>query len=277
MPFKLLSGAIANGVVASGSTPASSRGVVVTAPASANTKAAWTQLVSSTSRACSGLVVTITGTNPGANETVLVDIGTGAAASEVVLAPNLPAGGSAYTNVFTGHQYVIPATIAAGTRIAARYQSSRSASFGVVTVHVSLLYADGVSNYGTIETVGVSTGTTLGTSIDPGAAANTKGSWVSLGSTSKAWRKALVAVTSQATSAAVNDYSWMVDLATANDGSNIIIPDLLVTRHYATAPQQGVSGPFDVAIGSGATLYVRASCNSTEATIRNLHVAAVGC
>lgn len=268
---------LANGVAVAGSTPSSSKGITVTAPSSANTKAAYTTLVASTSQACTGLLVTITSTNPSANESVLVDIATGAAASETVIMPNLPAGGSAYTSVFHAHQYMIPKAIASGTRISARYQSTRASSFGVIAVHVTLLYADGTIDYGTVETLGVSTGTSLGTDVDPGGTANTKGSWVSLGTTSKAWRKVIITANSEATSAAVNPYSWMIDIATANDGSNIKVPDYSLSRHYATTCVPGASPPLDVQIASGATVYARASCSSNEATIRKLLLAVVGC
>lgn len=267
---------LTNGVVKSGSTPSTSKGVTVTAPSSANTKAAWTTLVASTSQAATGIIVTITSTNPSANEAVLVDIGTGAAGSETVIAPNLPAGGTGHTSVFMAHQYVLPRVIASGTRIAARYQTTRPSSFGVIAVHVGIMYADGLIDYGTIETLGVSTGTSLGTSVDPGATANTKGSWVSLGTTGKAWRKLLVAATSQATAAGVNPYSWMIDIATANDGSGIIVPDLPISRHYATTITPGVSAPLDIVAASGVTLYARAACSSNEATTRNLHIAVIG-
>ena len=61
--------------------------VTITAGGSANTKGSWTQLIASTSKKVIGLAIGFM--SPTSAGKFLIDIGTGGAGSEVVLAPDL--------------------------------------------------------------------------------------------------------------------------------------------------------------------------------------------
>lgn len=106
------------------SVTASSRGVSVDAGAVASTYGAWTQLIASTTLDIAAVMLQIGGivnVNPSA-AVFHAQIGVGAAASEQLLHELFFA-----TNItawFTCHPYWLPASIPAGSRIAARIKSS---------------------------------------------------------------------------------------------------------------------------------------------------------
>lgn len=270
--------AISAGTVNAGSTPASSRGITVTNPGAANTKGAWVTVIASTAVDAKALLIQVSHDNSAVvDERALVDIGVGAAASEVVLVPNLIGGGIGYTTVKHCHSYILPVRVAAGTRIAARFQSNRASSWGAIHVHVTLLAYAGGRDYGAVDSIGLSTAASIGTDVDPGASANTKGTWTSLGTTTKPIRKlSLASCTQNADNTSGNWQTWMCDVATANDNSGIVLPDLQLVRHFATAMLTPVLGPFDVEIPSGTTLYARLASNENNSGRRKLWLAAYG-
>lgn len=115
-----------------GVTSGNSNGVTLTAPGSTNTKAAWTQITSATTADLTRLFVAIhSGQSGQSASTGLIDIGTGASSSEVVVIPDL-----FYEMLNT--ELIWPATscfaftiaIPSGTRLAARYQSTSTAAGG---------------------------------------------------------------------------------------------------------------------------------------------------
>lgn len=111
-------------------TSTSSEGTTVTASASTHTKGNYAQLISSTARDSYGITVLVNNVGTASvNSRMLVDIAIGAAASEVVLIPNLLAGNAApWANVMGGGVlYHFPVFIPSGTRISARCQALISA------------------------------------------------------------------------------------------------------------------------------------------------------
>lgn len=110
-----------------GGTTAAEFGTALAAAGTAHTKTSWTQLIASTAYDSYGVVVAISQT-PTASTNIrrLVDIGIGAASSEVVLLPDLNAGNTGLWNsaAATPAMYYFPVFVPAGTRISARHQSS---------------------------------------------------------------------------------------------------------------------------------------------------------
>ena len=102
---------------------ATSLGTLLTCSASANTKGAYAQLIASTSKRTVCLIVGIGNTIAG-DQHYLIDISTGAAASEVVLVANLCIWYSA-DQITVG---TIPVMIPPGTRLAARAQCNLAGS-----------------------------------------------------------------------------------------------------------------------------------------------------
>ncbi len=112
-----------------GAVTGSSTGTTITASGTANTKGSWTQLIASTSKRAVAITVSLAW---GMGVDMLVDVGTGAAGSEVVLLPNLlhPAAGPRLTH------FVFMIQIPSGTRVAARCQSPTASATDVAVIYL---------------------------------------------------------------------------------------------------------------------------------------------
>ena len=117
-----------------GHNTSNDRGTQISASATANTKGSWAEIVASTAKDYAGFfgVLGNAGDMASANERRLIDIGIGAAASETVIVPNW------YTN-FEGlgdvnqpmHMPIFWTPLAAGTRIAARFQQDLTSNLNL--------------------------------------------------------------------------------------------------------------------------------------------------
>lgn len=144
----------------------------------ANTKGSFVEIVASTSFTYEGFVLTLTHNDfspvPG-----LVDIAIGAAASEVVILPNIPLTDTGASAISSADIY-IPMRIAKGERVSARCQFI--SAFDEMDVGISG-FAKGM-DFGPIYqnciSLGANTSTSLGVAIDI-TVANTKSAYVSLG------------------------------------------------------------------------------------------------
>jgi hypothetical protein len=159
--------------------------VSVTTGDTAHTMGAWTEMIASTA-ADAGLLVLYA--SPGANgvdSRTLVDIGVGAAGTEVVKVPALPVGGHT-----SPYPTVIPLSVPAGSRVAIRTQGgviSRATNWGL---HLYDVPDTATSSDGTVDVYGADTATSLGTYVVSSSG------WVQMtASTTRAYR-ALVVVPS---------------------------------------------------------------------------------
>ena len=121
-------------LVSYGGSSSTSNLTTLTAPGSLNAKGAWTQLTAATNEPLQALIVQISnGATPfWGNANILVDVGYGAAGSEVVLASNIYVNLSSNEFAIRYGQYqIVPVDLPAGVRLAARYQ--RSASTNIQT------------------------------------------------------------------------------------------------------------------------------------------------
>jgi hypothetical protein len=132
--------------------------VNVTADASTHTKGAWTELIASTDAAARWLAVSITNFTNATDTAALLDIGTGASGSETVRIANIGAGMA--SNIL----HMFPLSVASGTRIAARSQST-IASRNVNVVAGVFDDEGGLSLPTTLDTIGATTGTSRGTNL----------------------------------------------------------------------------------------------------------------
>lgn len=255
-----------------GAVTATSLPTQLSVPGSTNTKGSWTELSASTPIAARAVIVHIlSDISAGVTPDMLVDLGVGAAASEVVVIPNLLAGLA--QAAYDARTYVIPVNIAAGVRLAARYQANTAST--ICRVHVSLL---GAGAGGTVVALGANTGDSGGVSIDPGGSANTKGAWTEvIASTSARIDRLAMAFGNQSNNVRT-DYSFLFDIATGGSGSETAILSNLfqVTRSTVDAPQIGCHGPVPVNIPAGTRLSVRSQCSGTDATDRLLDVVLYG-
>lgn len=125
-----LQGAPLGVVDAYGVDAAATNGTRIDPGATANTKGAYTQIVASTTRHYRYLLVGIGYrlATLAADQNWLLDVAIGAAAAEQVIIPDLFWRGTAVTDSFPGPQVYgpFPVDIPAGTRLAARAQSSNN-------------------------------------------------------------------------------------------------------------------------------------------------------
>ena len=253
-----------------GETAATSRGTAITADAVANTKGAWAEITASSPVAAHALVVNV-GRISAASD-CLIDLGTGAAGSEVVVLANL-----LQTMVSAAHatSFLLPLAVPAGTRIAARMQSAT----GGTTVDMSLVLVESSGTDVTaIETGGAVTADSGGTSIDPGAVAHTKGAWTQLiASTATIYEWLLVAIGNQ-NNAARTGMDFLIDIGVGAAAAEVVtVADL-----YGRVPGSGALRPFPdyyvipVTIAAGSRIAARMQSSITDATDRTLDVVTYG-
>lgn len=261
---------------AAGVAGASSSGTVVTANASANTKGTYAELIAATSFDAGGILVILSRAPGGSTAPVLCDIAIGAAASEQVLIPNL-----ATDNSITGSLdpvYFFPISIPAGSRLSARSQSST----GSIAIQVTAYLVAGSffmpGGLGRAEGCGPLTGTSLLTSIDGGATANTKGAYAQLIASTSFSYSAIVLGITRLNDSARTTCTWLFDLAVgASSSEQVIIPDLML-RCHSSNDEVGpcVIGPLPIDIPAGTRLSARTQCSTNVAGDRAFGLAAYG-
>ena len=170
-PFALESGFELTGV----------KGTTITADASANTKGAWVELLSAAGNTYGSDTIYVVISNLGTgNNNFLLDIGIGAAASEVVIAPNLYAHTTGVTaSPGSLNTYYFPIKINKGERISARVQSDTGGeSSEVLIIRAPASFSSGQGT-GRVVDIGTSLGGSTGTTVAR-TTANTFGAWVEI-------------------------------------------------------------------------------------------------
>lgn len=252
-----------------------SKGTVLTANATIHTKGAYTTLIASTAFAAKGLLVQIGTTRTAAD--AFVDIAIGGAGSETVIVPNMMSG-SGNGNCTRQPAIYIPLMIPAGTRISARTQSTFTAAAITVKVHLLGTLLGGMEPYGKAIEFGADTSVTQGTTVDPGAVANTKGAWTQLTASCPLPLKALYIDNSNLVQTARSSADWLLDIGIGAAASElVIIPNIWIEcvtiedtiAHFPT-PLIPVSVP------AGSRISARCQCSLTTATLRNLALGIMG-
>jgi hypothetical protein len=253
-------------ITSAGVVTASSRGTALTA-GTANVKGSYAELVASTAHDAAWLIVHIA-VNAGSHD-ALVDIAVGAAASEQVIIENIPIGiGSSSAKHPT--IALFPIAVPAGTRIAARAQSTLAST--VIYVHVQLCHGGFLASapLSLVTTYGAATADSGGTQVDPGASANTKGSWVELTASSTYPIAALLVGVPNQNNATRSTGLYLLDIGIGGAGSEeVIVPDIQLHANAANdviEPQ--LAGPFFVSIPAGTRIAARAQASITDATDR---------
>jgi hypothetical protein len=254
-----------------GANTAASAGTTVTAPGSNNTKGAWTQLLSSAPFDVGGILFGGYFTHTSGLQHALVDIGIGASSSEQVLIPDV-AWQRQSSSGKPSPATLFPCRIPAGTRIAARYQSS-TASGSTLAASATLLPAGGAYpiRSGKAVVLGANTTTSRGLQVDPGGTVNTKGSYAELTSShAHASQWAVLSAMNEDSGGAAP--SWLVDLAIGGAGSEIVvIPNLLIAGFQDVEASGGIHRIFiPLALQAGVRIAARAQCNVNGAQGRLL-------
>jgi len=253
--------------------PANAMGTAMT-PA-VGSKGAWAQVIASLDEDTFGLVININSNSASATcRNSVVDIGIGPASSEVVLIADLIGGNAiGYNGNGNGIWYYFPVALPAGTRIAARAQSTVTTGF---RVHVqaalqSPLQPAMLKKAAFVETIGMTA--PGGTAVTSGTTAN--GAWTLLGTTTNRcwfWQiGAQVDVTDTSHSSNV----YHLDLA-EGDGTNfnpLILSQPFTTSTAETSSMSAYTVACEVPVPAGRSIYARAQCSGS---IDPLFIAAYG-
>jgi len=169
--------------------PTTTWGTTLTAHATPHTEpASKTTIIAATVEEYDLITVEVSETSTSATLTDgLVNIYLGAAASEVILLPNLLAGWAQTINsTGPGYTYTFPVRIPRGSRISGTFRALITVD--TVVVRVALFKTGQWAGSG-VESCGALTATSRGTQITPGGAA--EGTFTALATTANLWRYVL--------------------------------------------------------------------------------------
>lgn len=252
-------------------TTSAEYGTSVSAGTPAHTKnATYTQLISALAYDAWGIFVGVHNTGVASTRTnVLVDIAIGAAASEVVIIPNLIAGnqGASGGAQGAGSHYFFPIRIASGSRISATAQASTASDTVHIDVHCLQFPIPGFWYGSRVTAYGALTASSSGTSMSPGS--STYATPVSLATTSYPIRYLQVGADLY-TNTAGSNLRGLIKISIGNDAP-IIVQDLpydegttLETVRYTQA--NFILSHMLFNIPSGIDLRISAMRNATAAT-----------
>lgn len=262
-----------------GTVTASSRGTNLTTGA-ANTKGSYVQLVASTANDTCWCIVTIDNAPAGGTD-LSVDIAVGGAGSEVIVASDL----KTQNQIGLAPRFSFPLTIPAGTRIAARAQSTAATT--TVVAQVTLLDAAFHAQQGApnLDTYGFASGTTLGTQLDPGATANTKGAYAQLtASTTNDLAGFFVAFDINGQSSGSTGIAeYLVDVSIGAAASEkVILPNIQLIGDRQTIANNAcyilpaTTDYLPIFIPAGTRLSARCQCSINTATARLIGITFYG-
>lgn len=250
---------------------AGSHGRLLTASGTAHTKGSWVELISAANNVhdthllfvwCYDTEVSNTDTG------MSFDIGIGAAASEIVLIPDILAG---FAGVSSGRGNMFPVYIPAGTRIAARNQAVIVSDTVRVLAHLlgESSWGDPDRIRGKWETYGFTAATTRGVTMTSGAA-NVKGAYAQIvASTTRDHRYLIPSV--QAADSSVTAARWFIDIAVGAAASEVIIfPDMFVNASGSEIISGATAMPLLRPIPSGSRIAAR--IQSSGATDNNSNI-----
>ncbi len=265
---------IGGGPSTTGSNPAASTGITITANASANTKATtWTELIASTTYGSNWLLVTLVGISS-TNGSYAVDIGLGASTAEVVLIPDiyyLWAG----SNRPMALVYSFPLRIPAGTRISARCQSNTGSStigVSIIAISAPITAPPGLDR---VEACGVTTSSATNSTVlnDPGATPNTDGTWTQIiASTAFSYKWMCVEINNRTDLITAADNNDLVDIGIGDAGSEQLLISDLWTHGNTLTDAKYVTYCFPCAVASGQRLSARHRCDVGTTGDRRLDV-----
>lgn len=246
---------------------ANSTGIIVTS-GTANTKGAWQEMIASTSEETYWVQLHLKGL--GADESYLVDLGTGAAASEVVKVANMYVFGNG--SFFATTPIIFPLTIPSGTRVSLRCQATSASA-----TMEAMLYLSNDSGYGTStinETIGAVTGSSKGTQLDPGGTDDTKGGYTQLvASTSDEYNYWLVFLGNNDNPAQTSQ-TYLVDIGTGATPSAVIDNIMFISSAFEVSTN---CMHFFETIASGTKISAQCQSSDTlDATDRLMDIVIIG-
>ena len=260
----------------SAAVTASSLGVALTSPASTHTKpTGFTTLIASTSEETYWVTVSIWSNNMAdstVDESFLIDLAVGAVSSETVFISNIPYFGNIE---YGGISFSFPYTIASGSRVSARCQST--ASTETLRIMVRLSNDDSYGTSTSNETIGANTGASVGTDIDPGSSANTKPtSYTTLTALSGIEYNCFLVFQALSDNDNINSAgAGLFDIATGAVSSEV---DLIANEQYLASSLEVASNvtPYWATIPSGTRISARAQSTITDSNDRLIDLVIIG-
>ena len=259
-----------------GELTASSGGTLLTLNGVGNTKpATWTQIVASTAADADGFFVTLQTGDVGIAD-FLVDVGLGAASSEVTIVTNMLYTHGSSESAPARAYFPIP--IPAGSRIAMRMQSTDTTAAGVraiVTLVNGGLAAKLKCRVAT--TYGADTSDSGGQALDAGGSANTKpASFTTISASVTYGFESCVICVGQRNNAAQTAQNILLDIAVGAAASEtVIVPDFYLR---ATAAEDIYPKMIWVpaTVRAGQRLSGRIQSSTNDATDRIIDVVVIG-
>lgn len=231
----------------------------------ANAKGAYVQLAAATGFKYDAITINLTAEG-GGGQTFLVDIAIGAAASEVVIVPNILLD-SARAIYQIGISLLLPVAVPAGARLAARVQEAGGAGTRDVLVGVSGLA--GGSNYppatcGAVINYGTIAASTNGTLVDPGAVANTWGAWTEItAATSRDHRGVAVVLGTNKQTVGLIDSTYNFQIGIGAAAAETVLAQMMGNMSNGATSVKPCTHTVMAAIPSGTRLSMRSKCRSS--------------
>jgi hypothetical protein len=260
-----------------GPNTSTSKGTIVTANSTINSMGPWVQIgAANTANDISWIVIGIDVANSVTNA-MLVNIGIGASGSVNTVINDLSCAPTANQDLSSwgSSLYSFPLQIQANNALWAQCQASTASATCCITVlgfEGSFLASEGCAG---IDTYGANTANSFGTALDPGASAETKGSWVSMvTSTGKDICGLFGCIDPQGqTTGAANTQAYLIDIGIGSSGSqNTIVSNYpYQSSRYSTIvgiPDKTNIPFFPINIPAGTNIWARCQCNQTTATVR---------
>lgn len=257
-----------------GADTGTSYATTVTTSATIHTKGSWTEITASIPDNVVGFWFIA---EYPSSLRYLVDIGVGS--GPTVLLSNVLAHKRIQVSV---PAVWFPMALPPGESLQVRAQCGGSSG----TIQCAFIFAIGsfpaARPLGAADTYGADTGTSTGTTIDPGASANTKGSWTEITSSTTSDIHALVPLVApgyDTTSPAAFNIGWLVDIgvgAASSEQTLIANIPMMCSGTSDVIDTVVPQGPFDLLIPSGTRVAVRAQCSSTDATYRPFRIVLIG-
>lgn len=245
----------------------SSSATTVTAGSPAHNKGSWQQHVAATANDAQGMWIDFAsfGSPTGA---FLVDIGTGAAASEVVLIADVACASSPNWIGGEGGVY-LPIHVPAGTRISIRAQCNSASE--VIAVAITMIDVKGDSvGFDNCETIGTVSASSRGKSVDAGVVADTKGVYSELtAATSGNYKYVGISIGANGDLNMSADCWSLIDIAIGEAGSEqIILGDIPYVNDSAINMSFKQVQALPLNIPAGVRVAARSQCKVTASDAR---------
>lgn len=249
-----------------GRRSAASSADLIAAGSPVHTKGTWLQQIASTANDAQGIWIDFSFGSP--TSAFLVDIGTGAASSEVVVIADIACASSPNWIGAEGGAF-FPLHIPAGTRVSARVQSNVLGD--TCSCAITMVDVKGTSvGFNTCETIGTISASSRGKSVDAGGVANTKGAYSELvASTSGNYKYCAISIGANGDTSMSADTWSLIDIAIGGAGSEqIILGDIPYVNDtvYDMSIKQVQGLPLN--IPKGSRVAARSQCISTAADAR---------